>query len=549
MDQSPKFESNYNDSSNYLRPHQKKAVSIAYNLLTNGRKKVLLKLDTGTGKTSVLVELTKRLFENGIIHKALILTSTRMTADQIAATFYKSAKYLVTGTLNAPSENQIAILTYSKLRAQADANSVSKFDIIICDDAQHTKNDDIERFFLNSPCMFVGVISSGLNKNQNLGWFSDVPIAFTYSTADRIEDGYTVSTMRPQEYGQAVEQFCNRLLKQYGYDVTIEPKLSANNQVVCPDLLVSSGEEKIIMEIKAYRGRFVSKIIIDTAIMQILDYKSILENSESIETSKKNSFCLVLLCEIDHQRKEQFLKQYNITIWDIANVLYMCRDNSELSKELSELLYFPITDIIPERPFGWIPQQLKLASEITKPSMQLIVESLEERLRACKAGKGKKAPVEYECICTEIIQFLFDSEFTQSSNQHKTSDDIFRMDLLCGIKGTSAFWELLIKHYNTRFVVFEYKNYTSFLPQNLIYITEKYLFNAALRNVAIIVSRKGFSQNARIAALGCLKENGKLIIDLTDDDLILMLHKKIDGEEAGDYLLWKLECLLMSVGK
>jgi hypothetical protein len=216
---------------------------------------------------------------------------------------------------------------------------------------------------------------------------------------------------------------------------------------------------------------------------------------------------------------------------------------------LSELLYFPISDIIPEEPYGWMPQRLALASEISEPSTQSIVESLEEQLRACRVGKEKKAAVEYECICTEIIQFLFDSEFTQSSNQHKTGDDLFRMDLLCGIKGSSVFWELLIRHYNTRFVVFEYKNYSTFLPQNLIYTTEKYLFDAALRNVAIIVSRKGFSKNARIAALGCLKETGKLIIDLTDEDLILMLHKKIDGEESSDYLLWKLENLLMTVSK
>ena len=45
----------------------------------------------------------------------------------------------------------------------------------------------------------------------------------------------------------------------------------------------------------------------------------------------------------------------------------------------------------------------------------------------------------------------------------------------------------------------------------MIYITEKYLFNAALRNVAIVISRKGFSDGACFAAKGCLKENGKMI--------------------------------------
>ena len=121
--------------------------------------------------------------------------------------------------------------------------------------------------------------------------------------------------------------------------------------------------------------------------------------------------------------------------------------------------------------------------------------------------------------------------------------------MLCTLKGSSAFWELLITHYNSRFVVFEYKNHTPEISQNLIFITEKYLFNAALRNVAIILSCKGFTKNAEIAAKGCLKENGKLILDVTDLDLIKMLHMKATGEEPSDHLLSITESFLMSISK
>ena len=123
------------------------------------------------------------------------------------------------------------------------------------------------------------------------------------------------------------------------------------------------------------------------------------------------------------------------------------------------------------------------------------------------------------------------------------------MDLVCGLKGTSTFWEVLIEHYNTRFIVFEFKNYKDEIDQNLIYITEKYLYNAVLRNVAIIISRKGFSYNARKAATGILTENGKLIIEMNDDDLITMLRMKADGLDAADYLLDILEEYLISISK
>ena len=108
-------------------------------------------------------------------------------------------------------------------------------------------------------------------------------------------------------------------------------------------------------------------------------------------------------------------------------------------------------------------------------------------------------------------------------------------------------WQLIVQHYNSHFVVFEFKNYTKRIDQNLIYITEKYLYDSALRNVAIIVSRKGFSESARFAAEGCLKEHGKLVLGIKDEDLIEMLRLKSD--KAADYLLEKLEGFLMGISK
>ena len=78
-------------------------------------------------------------------------------------------------------------------------------------------------------------------------------------------------------------------------------------------------------------------------------------------------------------------------------------------------------------------------------------------------------------------------------------------------------------------------------------MTDKYLFNPALRNVAFIISRKEFDRHAHDATIGILKESGKLIVDLTDDDLVKMILAKTNGEEPSDYLLNKVELLLMSV--
>ena len=61
------------------------------------------------------------------------------------------------------------------------------------------------------------------------------------------------------------------------------------------------------------------------------------------------------------------------------------------------------------------------------------------------------------------------------------------------------------------------------------------LEDGSRRNVAFIISRKGFDSNAQKASLGCLKESGKLIISLDDDDLIKMIYMKENGEEPSDH--------------
>ena len=161
--------------------------------------------------------------------------------------------------------------------------------------------------------------------------------------------------------------------------------------------------------------------------------------------------------------------------------------------------------------------------------------------------------MEYEEICKDILDFLFKGAFSEIFPQHPTEDKHFRMDFIAPLKGnnekTHSLWRMLTYHYNSHFVVFECKNYEEEIDQNLIYITEKYLFNAALRNVAFILSRKGFSEPAHFAACGCLKEHGKLILDIKDADLVEMLDAKAKGDEPADYLLKLLEKFLMGIGK
>ena len=82
-----------------------------------------------------------------------------------------------------------------------------------------------------------------------------------------------------------------------------------------------------------------------------------------------------------------------------------------------------------------------------------------------------------------------------------------------------------------------------------MYTTEKYLYEKALRKVAIIVSRKGADINAKKAARGSLRESGKLIICLSDENINKLINMKNNKEDPGDYLEGLLDDMLMDLEK
>lgn len=300
------------------------------------------------------------------------------------------------------------------------------------------------------------------------------------------------------------------------------------------DVKATYNEKPYIFEVKTYRTEYASSVLIENAAYI---FWGMIKN---IEIKDFNPI-MVVSCKVDKSLKEKIFDETKIEIWDISNLLYLCGNSQMLLQKLSFYISFPILNIKPENTLLYSNKQ----PTINQPIYESQYHKFEALFNKCKPGKNDD--MKYEKICTDVIKYLFETEFFQMSNQYQTGDNLFRMDMICSLKGTTEFWKFLMQFFNTKFVVFEYKNYVEKISQNLVFITSKYLYPSALRNVAFIISRNGLDRNAEAVVSSKIKNEKTLIISLTDKDLLIMVALKDKGKEPSDYLLEKVENLLMSL--
>ncbi|MCD8325965.1 MAG: hypothetical protein LUC90_04550 [Lachnospiraceae bacterium] len=70
-----------------------------------------------------------------------------------------------------------------------------------------------------------------------------------------------------------------------------------------------------------------------------------------------------------------------------------------------------------------------------------------------------------------------------------------------------------------------------------------------MRKIAILISVCGADKNAKKAIRGSLREQGKLIMSLDNQDMINMLKMKKENKDVTGYLSSKLDEILVELEK
>lgn len=522
----------------HLRPHQIKAVEAIQQALKNHQKHMVVEMPVGCGKGIVLVKTVEILRKQGV-DKLLVITGSLNVKEQISHSLYRDYE----GPFQIDKYNTIVKTEQWLYRHLGEIKN--EFQFIVFFDAGTQKI--VQELLNNNEKTIIVFATNNIEHPRRL--FTTKEVVFSYSYKEAVNDGILTPAMDSKALGPAVESFGKQLLKQFGY---AQDNSNGGQPDSNWDLVMYNPNQRIWVECKVYKSQVVSpsaaNSLLNTMVMRRM--KRIAPEDGII--------LLVVFSRIPSFQKDVIFDRYRIVVWDIENLVFYCKNDPALLRQLSQITYFPIDHIegqvsaeAEKAQLVYIPAEDKILLEAEKEEGE--TDNLLQRLSDCKTGQKNSG--EYEKICEAILRSLFEANyFNRLTSQHKTNDEHFRMDLIGSLKINQSneesmhpLWQMLVQHYNSHFVVFEFKNYKDEIDQNLIYITEKYLFDAALRNVAIIISRKGFSKAAKFAAEGCLKEHGKLILSVTDEDLVKMLELKSD--KAADYLLDKLEDFLMGISK
>jgi hypothetical protein len=331
------------------------------------------------------------------------------------------------------------------------------------------------------------------------------------------------------------------IFRAYGFDVQTETR----SEVGRPDLIIRSKTGVVaVVEVKLYRSWIAPTGVVQQAAALIEIARQDLPASKAI---------LIVGNRITAATHLILKQNPDLITYDIDTLRFLTANRPELSARLAEInrqalafseLSEPPSEISPvqiDADLARPPQERPPRPPVQVPKGH----SLCEEIRSIKPGL--KHAKQFEEKMTEAVQYIFASDLAAWQKQQATDTSISFYDLVARVASAHDFWITIVNQFSSRYIIFEFKNHGSKIKQGQIYTTEKYLFRPALRSAAIIISRKGADPNALAAARGALRENGKLIVNLTDDDICNMLDLRDKRDDHNAVLVDKVDEMLMKL--
>lgn len=191
----------YRQGANSPRYYQRVAINRTIQAAAEGKKRMLLVMATGTGKTYTAFQIIHRFREANLAKKILFLADRNILIDQTMSQDFKPFKKVMTKIEHRKmnSAYEIYLSLYQQLITNEDKEifrefSEDFFDLIIVDECHRgsAKDDSLWRRILEyfSSAIQIGMTATPKESKDvsNINYFGE-PI-YTYSLKQGIEDGF-----------------------------------------------------------------------------------------------------------------------------------------------------------------------------------------------------------------------------------------------------------------------------------------------------------------------------------------------------------------------
>lgn len=340
------------------------------------------------------------------------------------------------------------------------------------------------------------------------------------------------------------EAFVAELFLAEGFKIETPPAMP--NAGARPDLMVISPTGvRALVEAKLYRSRLPTLSLIHQAAANLDFSRRVYRTQKAI---------LVIGNSVAPDTRLTLAAEFaDIVLYDAGTLAFLVIDHPNLRQTFEYISRNAPAFSEPTEPqVEKVDIQADISAPATLPPVPPTArrksrgEDLCKQIRAIPPGNGKSAKL-FETKVTEALQYIFENDLAAWSMQKQTATGMSAYDAVVRVASNHDFWNAIANQFRSRYVIFEFKNHGGKIRQTQIYTTEKYLFVAALRATAIIISRRGADQNALKAASGALRESGKLIVNLDVDDVCDMLALRDRGSEYNIVLVDRVDEMLMKL--
>lgn len=328
---------------------------------------------------------------------------------------------------------------------------------------------------------------------------------------------------------QNFEWLVMQVLDAHGYAPSLSDYLADTGF----DLFGNRRGRKWIAQVKFYRSPVAQLSMIRRAAIRVAEAALRYENNLGI---------LVVSCNIPYAARQEIEHGVGILIFDRSRLLALAATAGlpKVFDALTAMLEVQPEDLIDGLQYDVTSSEFdavfETPFEASAPPPEKDSAGGDLASELSRLDRGRSSATQYEQLCERILQYLFPGDLESWHRQHRTDDGLNRFDLICRIRRRGEFWKFLTDHLDSRYILFEFKNYSGPIDQGQILTTEKYLLERGLRRVALIMTREGASESAHKAAQGAMREHGKLILIVDDKTVTEMLNLRQSGGDPSDRL-------------